>query len=323
MQTLLKKTGAYRLLKNEGDTQGFSHAYLLLFEDSRHLRAGLKVFARLFFDCESPSTPSQKRRAELIEEESFSDCLFYPAEGKKLMVEDAERILEESTLAPVEGDKKLFVLADFAEANAQTQNKLLKLLEEPPKGVYFLLGTTSAFSVLQTVLSRTKKLEILPFTEGEVAAFLERKYADTYDIATLTACAATSGGNLGEACAILEGGYYTSLIDCAYSLLLSPSHKLPTLVKSVGETPHKKELLNLLRILCRDALLLKLGEGSLLLKGEKTRTKEVANAFTKAALLYAQEALLEGEKQIKFNAIFSQCIETCIANIHAKNKENI
>lgn len=75
-------------------------------------------------------------------------------------MEDAERILEESALKPVEGNKKLFVAGDFAEATTQAQNKLLKLLEEPPEGVYFLLGATVSFSVLPTILSRTEKLEI-------------------------------------------------------------------------------------------------------------------------------------------------------------------
>ncbi len=317
MQTLLKRTGAYRLLKNEGEREGFSHAYLLSLEDGRNLRTALKVFAKLFFDCDEPTTPAQKRRAELIDEESFTDCLILPAEGKKLVVEDAERILEESTLAPVEGDKKLFLLGDFAEANAQTQNKLLKLLEEPPKGVYFLLGATSAFPVLQTVLSRTKRLEILPFTEEEVVGVLQRKYGAA-DEGLLSSVAATAGGIVGDACALYEGGYYAALIDSAFSLLLAPSFTLPSVVKEIGETPHKRELLSLLRLIFRDALLLKAGEGALLLRGEADRIEEVANAYSKRALLFAQEAISSAEKQIKFNAIFSQCIELCIASIKEK-----
>ncbi len=324
MHTLLKGTGAYRLLKREGEKEGFSHAYLLLWEDGKNLREGIKTFAKLFFDCAEPATAAEKRRAELIEEESFCDCVFFPEKGKKLMVEDAERILEESNLAPVEGDKKLFVLADFAEANAQTQNKLLKLLEEPPKGVYFLLGATSAFSVLQTVLSRTKKLEVLPFTEEEVVAFLGRKYGNLYEKEHLLSCAAMSAGNVGEGCALLTEGYYASLIEGAFALLLSPLHLLPTAVKSVAETPHKRALLYLLRLLCRDALLLKIGQGEkILLRTQKEGLQRLAAGYTKGALLFAQDALSQAEKQVKFNGIFSQCIQTCIANVFAKNKETV
>ncbi len=324
MQTLLTGTRGYQLLKKEKEGEGLSHAYLLVWEDENSLREGIKTFAKLFFDCDRPVTAQKTRLAELIDEESFCDCVFFPERGKKLMVEDAEKILEESNLAPVEGDRKLFVLTDFAEANAQTQNKLLKLLEEPPKGVYFLLGASSAFPVLQTVLSRTKRIEILPFTEEEITDFLARKYGNLYDRNTLISCAATAAGSVGEACKILEGGYYASLVDGAFKLLCSPLHLLPATVKQVGETPHKKGLLYLLRLLCRDGLLIKLGKrDEVTLSTELTRLEGLADGFSKGALLYAQEAVSEAEKQVKFNAIFSQCVQTCVANILAKNKENI
>ncbi len=321
MDRLFKTAGAYQLLKNEGKAGGFSHAYLLLFEDGRFLRDALKAFAKLLFDCDEPITPEKKRVAQLIDEESFSDCVFTPAAGKKPMVEDAEKILEESTLSPVEGDKKVFVVGDFAEANAQTQNKLLKLLEEPPKGVIFLLGATSAFPVLPTVLSRAKKLEILPFSVPAVTEFLHRKYGDEYEEESLKLCAATTNGNIGDACALLEGGYQKTLTEAAVSLLLSPSYKLPQNCKTVGDTPYKKELLNLLRLLLRDALLIKTGlKGHILLPSEAYSSTAIAEKLSTPALLYGQEALSEAEKQVKFNAVFSQCLELCIANILSKNK---
>ncbi len=317
-------TRGYQLLKKEKEREGLSHAYLLVWEDEGSLREGIKTFAKLFFDCENPQTAEKIRLAELIDTESFCDCVFFPEKGKKLMVEDAENILEESNLAPVEGDKKLFVLVDFAEANAQTQNKLLKLLEEPPKGVYLLLGASSAFPVLQTVLSRTKRIEIPPFTEEEIVSFLTRKYGSLYEKSTLLACAATAAGRVGEACRLLEGGDYASLLNGAFSLLSSPLHLLPATVKQVSETPHKRGLLYLLRLLCRDALLLKMGKRKeVTLVTELARLEGLANTLSTGALLYAQEAISEAEKQIKFNAIFSQCVETCVAKILAKNKENI
>lgn len=322
MQTLLKTTGAYQLLKNEGKNKDFSHAYLLLFDDARNLRTALKTFAKLFFGCENEYTEKERRISELIDAENYTDCLFYPdEEGKKLLVDDADKILEESALAPVEGGKKVFLLGDFSTANAPTQNKLLKLLEEPPQGVIFLLGATTSFSILQTVLSRTKKLEILSFDTPSITEYLRRSYGDKYDENTLELCAATANGNVGDACNILEGGYYKELTDNAFSLTLSPLQKLPGAVKQVGETPRKKELLNLLRLIFRDALLFKTGlKKNIILKTEKERISTVADTFSLSALLYAQEAISVAEKQVTFNAVFSQCIEICLANIHNKNK---
>lgn len=321
MQTLLKTTKAYNLLKTESRESRFAHAYLLLLNDPKNLKEALKIFAKLFFDCED--LYKKQRVFELIDTENFSDCLFFPSDGKKLTVDDAEKIREESLLNPVEGDKKVFLIGDFAEANVQTQNKLLKLLEEPPKGVIFLLGATTIFPILPTVLSRTKKLEILPFDNEEIADCLQRIYSDKYDNNTYSLCAATSGGSLGEAQNILEGGYYQELLENAFSLVKSSPSRLPLLIKNVGETKHQKELLNLLRLIYRDLLLIKIHSDKngalLLLKSEFSTLKELAQKYTETALFYAQEAISEAEKQVKFNAVFSQCIELCLANIQAKN----
>ena len=325
MQTLLQQTQSYRLVKTENTENRLSHAYLLNFPDAKNLRFALKEFAKILLDCDTCATISQKRRAELIDKESFSDCLFFPSEDKKLSVDDAEKIKEESLLNPVEGDKKVFVVADFAEANVQTQNKLLKLLEEPPQGVVFLLGTTSVFPVLQTVLSRTKRLDINAFSTEEIVNCLTRLYGDTYDQTTLSLCAACSDGTVGQAQNMLEGGRYKTLLENAFTLIRTPTYKLPQAVKTIGETKYKRELLSLMRLIFRDALLLK-SQGAradkhLLLRAEKEQLLAVANEHTLRALLYAQEGLSNAEQQVTFNAVFPQCIELLIAQIRQKNEK--
>ena len=325
MQTLLKNTQAYRLLKTESEEGRLSHAYLLLLNDARNLRSALKTFAKLFYLKEfEDNSPAFQRVCDLIDKENFSDCLFFPAEGKKLAVEDAEKIMEESTLNPIETQYKVFIIGDFADANAQTQNKLLKLLEEPPKGVIFLLGATTVFPVLPTVLSRIKKLEILPFDIEEITQCLTRIYQDRFDKETLSLCAAASGGSLGEAQNIAEGGHYQTLIENAFALVLTENARMPALIKQIGETKQQKELLTILRLIFRDALLVKTAQNKantqnfadkILLKGEWERIQKTAKFYSAPALLYAQEAISEAEKQVKFNAVFSQCIQLCIANI--------
>ena len=90
------------------------------------------------------------------------------------------------------------------------------------------------------------------------------------------------------------------------------------------ELEEVKELLSALRLIFRDGLLIKLqgakADRNLLLKAEKERSISVSKAYTKRALVYAQEAISEGEKQVKFNAAFPQCIELCMAKIQRENK---
>ena len=65
MEQLLKNTQAYRLIKKESEENTYSHAYLLLLNDSRNLKESLKIFAKLFFVCEEDE--ENERKARLID----------------------------------------------------------------------------------------------------------------------------------------------------------------------------------------------------------------------------------------------------------------
>jgi len=325
MQTLLKTTKAYQLLQAEGEKSRFSHAYLLHFDDSKNIKSALKLFSKLFFSCSDEqinitNDKGKNRISSLIDEERFSDCLLYPKDGEKFVVEDAEEIGEECLLQPVEGEKKVFIITDFSQATAAAQNKLLKLLEEPPKSVIFLLGATSVFSVLPTVLSRVEKLEIPPFEIEQIAGCLARTYQDTkrsFSQTEYMLSAAASGGSVVVAQSIFVGGDTGTLIQDCFSLCLAKRHELPTLIKKVGETKRKKEFLSLIRIVLRDALLLKTEQKrkNIFLRSEEETLEKIAEKFPISTLIYAQELLSQAEQQLFFNTVFPQCIEILFLKI--------
>ena len=79
----------------------------------------------------------------------------------------------------------------------------------------------------------------------------------------------------------------------------------------------------MLRLVFRDALVVKTqgrnADKNLLLKSETARVKQLAEGYSLPSLFAAQEAFSDAEKQVKFNAVFPQCIELCIEKIQAKN----
>ena len=85
-----------------------------------------------------------------------SDLNIYP-NGKSVLVEDIESIIEKSQEKPMFGDKKIFIVKSIDNATFQAQNKLLKTLEEPPKNVIFLLTATNENKILPTIISRVRK----------------------------------------------------------------------------------------------------------------------------------------------------------------------
>ncbi len=110
------------------------------------------------------------------------DILVFPKpfkEQKDLLVEDVEDILEAAYLT---GDDRLFVLKSDTYSPV-VQNRLLKLLEEPPRGVKFAIFVESKAALLPTVRSRlllceikskeTMQMEIVDFSKLKPAGLFE------------------------------------------------------------------------------------------------------------------------------------------------------
>lgn len=84
--------------------------------------------------------------------------------------------------------------------------------------MYFILGSTNGYAVLPTVLSRVKKLELIGFSEKDIAAALKEKFPYREDIAEI---AAISGGNLGKAEELAGEGSLTELSAKAAQIALN------------------------------------------------------------------------------------------------------
>ena len=321
MQEILRNTTAYTRLLAQREEGKLSHAYLLVYDDPEHTKTALKELTKILFHaeqnrCGEYDDPESERIARLVDGEKYADCLVYPKNEKRLNVEECERIIEECFVHAVEGERKVILIDRIDEALPTAQNKLLKVLEEPHEGVVFLLSARTVYPVLQTVLSRTQKLEISPFSIEEVGACLRRNKKINATVEEIQLVSALSCGSVGTAEGLLHAGYYKTLLSDAFNLCECEIDRLPIAAKQAGATKNKKELVSILRLIFRDAAFVKLGKTEqLLLSPERERIARIADRFSFSALSYAQERLSAVEKEVQFNANFAQCIELCMARI--------
>lgn len=298
MRELLRTTNAFRTLSADAAQGTLSHAVLVVFPDAVYLRDLLKECAKAIFQAEDGS-----RAGTLIGEEHFPDCIFVPAEGEKLSVDGCGRIVTESALRPVEGDKKLFVLdrMDQAPPLVQTlvQNKLLKLLEEPPEGVYFLLGAVSEYSMLPTVLSRVKRLSVPPFSPEQIASALRKKRGDAEGIGE---AAAACGGILSAAEDLLGGGGES--VAQAEKILLGED--VPAICRSLSDRKAAAMLLSSARSLLRDVAFVHSKAGAFAARGK--RAKALAKSIPVGAALAGISLTERAERELSLNANASQCV---------------
>lgn len=81
--------------------------------------------------------------------------------SKNFTVDAVREIRSNAFIVPNESDKKIYILKNGQNMNEQAQNALLKILEEPPTYVFFIIVTTSRSAMLETVLSRVQTYSVL------------------------------------------------------------------------------------------------------------------------------------------------------------------
>lgn len=124
--------------------------------------------------CALARTQGDDAFLEKIERDLCPDIMTYgkSEDRKTISVELVRRVKESVYLQPVELSFKLYILEDTELMTPQAQNALLKLLEEPPPQVYFLLLCESAASLLATVRSRAPALRTERFSEARLGELL-------------------------------------------------------------------------------------------------------------------------------------------------------
>ena len=295
INSLIKNTKAYEIFSGDKRNNTISHATLIVCDDGELLESYVKVFCKTLM-CDSDGFCDNCRVCRLIDSKQFEDVKFYPEEGK-IKTKDVDDLVEKSYLKPLESDKKLFVLVNAQDMNAQSQNKLLKTLEEPPKNTYILLGATSTYTLLPTLLSRVKRLDILPFSDEEILDCLK---GDFEDLEKLKSAVSVCGGVVSEAIKKYQDDEIKVIENLVYDIFTKmKSSKDVALYSSKINKNNIKDVIGVSSRLVSDVLKYKSLDNTL--KTASQKVEVIANSYTVGALLQFSEKLREIEKSLYFN----------------------
>ncbi|MDP6423155.1 MAG: DNA polymerase III subunit gamma/tau, partial [Planctomycetota bacterium] len=122
-------------------------------------------------------------------------------------VDEVRAMREQAAYAPIRLRRKVFILDEAHMFSKSAFNALLKILEEPPAHVVFVLATTEPHKIPETVRSRCQVLTFRRIHNGDIKGRLERICAqEGVSIAdeVLTDIAASAMGGLRDAETALE-----------------------------------------------------------------------------------------------------------------------
>ncbi len=284
----------------------FPHALLLWGEAG----CGKRTFARLLAQalvCRDPghapcgSCPSCVRALA----GSHPDIRVVEGSGatRSFTVEAVAQVAADAFRVPEEAGVSVYILLMGSRTLEPAQNKLLKLLEEPPEHGVFILVAPSAEGLLPTIRSRVQAFQLRPPGLEEAAAWVgERQGLSPQRAGEL---AALCGGNIGRMLEELSGGASAQAFAIAQAMalaVLEPREDGLFLAAAPLQKDRDlfREVLRRLGLIFRDACVLRAGGKALL--GGAPQAADRLSALPRKQLMALPPLAEEYRQKLERNA---------------------
>ena len=291
----VKKSHEYRLMSAEAKNP--ASGYLLVGKDG--------VFADILYKL----FLSEMLGISVLSVEANADIEIF--EGK-FAVADAEKIAEKAYYTPISLPKKFFVIKCGENINEAAQNKLLKILEEPPRSTGFLLITKEESYLLPTVRSRLKIVRCRPMADDDINE-LCAKYLDNALVS-----AALSGGSI-ERAEKFSSPEYAELYREVLAMLFNMK-KSGDILGYASALNSKREMipdvLDIIETVFHDCMMCSLGiYDGFMLKMSTSEIKDLSSGYGVDAVLKLRPVIDRARKRLATGGNASSIIDEVLFSI--------
>lgn len=210
-----------RSLFSQGNASG---SYLFSGMDSIGKKMTALWFAQMINCSESLSPCGRCNSCRKIISGNHPDVTVVEKKSDKTYItidQVREEIIGKVNYRPYEGNFRVFVVDDAHLLNEQSQNALLKVLEEPGPGIVIILVTGRPGDLLPTVVSRCKSIKFSPLPSEQIKLILEDRPGVSGSQAALIG--AISSGSPGRALRLVSDDSYWKM----RKEILSALQKMP------------------------------------------------------------------------------------------------
>ena len=169
------------------------HAYLFVGADGCGKDEASRAFASMLM---SGNDDPLERINDLVMRGAHPDVHEIRRDGASILKEQAEEVIRLASITPSEGTRKVIIMHEVHLMHASAAARLLKTVEEPPPGVFFIMLADQTDESLVTIASRcfTVHFGVLD-TEAITAALV----SSGIEHSTALTAALSSGGSLSRA----------------------------------------------------------------------------------------------------------------------------
>lgn len=162
-------------LKNQVKSGHLSHAYIFIGTRGTGKTTCARILAKAV-NCEHPVNGNPCGVCPAcrgIAEGSVMDVVELDAASNN-GVDNVRALREEAVFSPAAVKKRVYIIDEVHMLSTSAFNALLKILEEPPEHLMFILATTELQKVPATILSRCQRHSFRRIDAQKIAAYLER-----------------------------------------------------------------------------------------------------------------------------------------------------
>ncbi len=195
-------------LKNQIEAQRIGHAYLFCGTRGTGKTTIAKIFAKAV-NCEHQDHGSpcgMCSSCQAIANGSSMNVIEIDAASNN-GVDNIREIREEVTYSPTEGNYRVYIIDEVHMLSIGAFNALLKVLEEPPSYVIFILATTESHKIPVTILSRCQRYDFhrisIQTITDRLSELMEKEKVETEEKA-LRYIAKAADGSMRDALSLLD-----------------------------------------------------------------------------------------------------------------------
>lgn len=195
-------------LKNQIKNNEVSHAYLFSGTRGTGKTSAAKIFARAV-NCEHPidGNPCNKCKSCLSNLNNTSVDVVEMDAASNNGVDDIRDLKDKVIYPPTFLKYKVYIIDEVHMLSKGAFNALLKILEEPPSHLIFILATTEKEKIPATILSRTQKFEFSRVSLENIIKrlkYISQMEGKTLDDEVYLLIAKTSDGAMRDALSVLD-----------------------------------------------------------------------------------------------------------------------
>ena len=195
-------------LRNELKNDRISHAYLFTGSRGTGKTTCAKILAKAV-NCLDPKDGSPCGECEICREidNGTSIDVFEMDAASNRKIDDIRGIIDEVQGAPYKCRYKVYIIDEVHMLTAESFNALLKILEEPPSYVIFILATTEVHKIMLTIQSRCQRFDFHRIPPRDIAdrlLYVANQENITLDDSAAMLIASVSDGAMRDALSLLD-----------------------------------------------------------------------------------------------------------------------